>query len=109
EYIAVQGEVKGDKGVLVLSEFAGAAVELPYAVLTNPYDPKALRENLLQALLMNSEERNIRMERLYELINHYDINYWAEDFLAQATVAQEKAIITDMEQVSSTIVEEAAV
>ncbi|MCG2615354.1 glucosylglycerol-phosphate synthase [Terrimonas sp. NA20] len=98
EYIAVQGEVKGDKGVLVLSEFAGAAVELPYAVLTNPYDPKALRENLLQALIMNSEERNMRMERLYELVSHYDINYWAEDFLSQATGAQESPVPQAVEQ-----------
>lgn len=106
EYIAVQGEVSGDKGVLVLSEFAGAAVELPYAVLTNPYDPKALRENLLQALIMNSEERNMRMERLYELVSHYDINYWAEDFLAQATGAQDKSVMPAIEQVTVSAVEE---
>jgi glucosylglycerol-phosphate synthase len=109
EYIAVQGEIKGDKGVLVLSEFAGAAVELPYAVLTNPYDPKALRENLLQALIMNSEERNMRMERLYELVSHYDINYWAEDFLAQATGSQEKTVIKDVGQIAVNAVEEQAV
>lgn len=85
EYIAVQGQLEGDRGVLVLSEFAGSAVELSYVILTNPYDPKALRENLLQALLMNNEERNMRMERLYEQVRHYDIDYWAEDFINQAT------------------------
>lgn len=85
EYIAVQGELAGDKGVLVLSEFAGSAVELSYVILTNPYDPKALKETLLQALLMNSEERNMRMERLYDQVKHYDIDYWAEDFIRQAT------------------------
>ena len=109
EYIAVQGEVRGDKGVLVLSEFAGAAVELPYAVLTNPYDPKALRENLLQALIMNREERNMRMERLYELVSHYDINYWADDFLAQATGVQGRDFPTDAELAAVIVAEEEAV
>jgi glucosylglycerol-phosphate synthase/sucrose-6F-phosphate phosphohydrolase len=84
EYVAVQGELPGNKGVLILSEFAGAAVELPYVVLTNPYDPKALKENLLQALLMPVEERNMRMERLHEHVKYYDIEYWAEDFISQA-------------------------
>ena len=84
EYIAVQGEMKGrDKGVLILSEFAGAAVEFSYALLTNPYDPKSLKDNLLQALLMNAEEKNMRMERLYEQVSHYDIDFWAEDFMTR--------------------------
>ncbi len=84
EYIAVQGEMKGrDKGVLILSEFAGAAVEFSYALLTNPYDPKSLKDNLLQALLMNTEEKNLRMERLYEQVSHYDIDFWAEDFMTR--------------------------
>jgi trehalose-6-phosphate synthase len=84
EYIAVQGEMKGrDKGVLILSEFAGAAVEFSYALLTNPYDPKSLKDCLLQALLMNAEEKNMRMERLYEQVSHYDIDFWAEDFMTR--------------------------
>ncbi|CAN5576765.1 glucosylglycerol-phosphate synthase [soil metagenome] len=98
EYVAVQGELKGDKGVLVISEFAGAAVELQYAVLTNPYDPKSLKDNLLQALLMSEVEKNMRMERLYEQVKYYDIDFWAEDFMNKANpskdtpeVAKEKA------------------
>jgi glucosylglycerol-phosphate synthase len=79
EYIAIQGELPFEKGVLVLSEFAGAAVELPYAVLTNPYDPKSLKDSLLQALLMSKDEKQMRMGRLYDLVKHFDINYWAED------------------------------
>ncbi|MEP7375401.1 MAG: glucosylglycerol-phosphate synthase [Chitinophagaceae bacterium] len=84
EYIAVQGEIPGDKGVLILSEFAGAAVELSYALLTNPYDQKALKENLLQAFRMKPEEKNMRMERLYEQVRHYDIDFWADDFINKA-------------------------
>lgn len=84
EYIAVQGQLAGEKGVLVLSEFAGASVELPYAVLTNPYDQKSLKENLLQALVMSPDEKAMRMERLYEHVKHYDIEYWADDFMKKA-------------------------
>lgn len=80
EYVAVKGELD-KKGALVLSEFAGAAVELPYAILTNPYDPKSLKDSLLQALLLTDEEKQLRMQRLYENVNHFDIDFWANDFL----------------------------
>ncbi|HEX2847245.1 MAG TPA: glucosylglycerol-phosphate synthase [Chitinophagaceae bacterium] len=87
EFIAVQGESPHDKGVLILSEFAGSSVELSYALLTNPYDLRSLKETLLQALLMRPEERNMRMERLYEQIKHYDIEYWANDFIRKASAS----------------------
>lgn len=82
EYVAVQG-LTNCNGVLVLSEFAGAAVELPYSILTNPYDPKSLRDTLLQGLLMTEEDRRRRMQRLFQVVQYFDIHYWAEDFLAQ--------------------------
>lgn len=91
EYVAVQGLLPGEKGVLVLSEFAGASVELPYALLTNPYDRKSLKEGLLQALVMTPEEKQMRMDRLFEHVMHYDIDYWAEDFLRKAFLANEPA------------------
>jgi trehalose-6-phosphate synthase len=90
EYVAVQGQLTGEKGVLILSEFAGAAVELPYALLTNPYDMKSLKENLLQALIMSPEEKQMRMNRLFEQVTHFDINYWADDFIKKAFVANQE-------------------
>jgi glucosylglycerol-phosphate synthase len=81
EYIAVQGQIPGSKGVLVLSEFAGAAVELAYALHTNPYDPKSLKEVLLQALTLSDADKETRLKRLYEQVEHYDIDYWSDDFL----------------------------
>lgn len=82
EYVAVQGQMPHAKGVLVLSEFAGAAVELPYAVLTNPYDARSLKDGLVQALLMSESDAQMRLQRLYEQVSYYDIDYWAKDFLA---------------------------
>lgn len=90
EYIAVQGEYASDKGVLILSEFAGAAVEFSYAVLTNPYDPKSLKDTLLQALLMPREEKNMRMERLYEQVVHFDIDFWASEFMGTVQDIRER-------------------
>lgn len=81
EYVAVQGQLPNAKGVLILSEFAGAAVELPYAVLTNPYDARSLKEGLVQALLMSEGDAQMRLQRLYEQVAYYDIDFWAKDFL----------------------------
>lgn len=54
EYIACQRE---HNGVLILSEFAGAAEELSNAVLVNPYDARAVAEKLTEALEMSDEEK----------------------------------------------------
>lgn len=82
EYVAVQGKLEGD-GALVLSEFAGASVELPYAILTNPYDLKSMKESLLRALLMPSDERSSRIKRLYDQVKNFDVHYWGKDFVRE--------------------------
>lgn len=81
EFVAAQGQLKNPQGVLILSEFAGAAVELPYAILTNPYDMRSLKESLLHALTLADEDKQMRMQRLYEQVEHYDIDFWSDDFL----------------------------
>lgn len=82
EYVGVQGILKKD-GVLIISEFAGASVELSYALLTNPYDSKSLKETLLQALVMDPEEKSLHMQRLFETVKYYDIGYWGKDFMKE--------------------------
>ena len=81
EYVATQGQTDGS-GVLVLSEFAGAAAELHGAVLTNPHDPADLRERLRQALDMDAGERDSRLRGLYDIVCHNDIDRWGREFLA---------------------------
>ncbi len=83
EYIGTKGKLGNWDGVLVLSEFAGASVELPYAVLTNPYDQKNMIETLLKAVVMDENERKVRMQRLYDTVSHYDIEYWGKDFVRE--------------------------
>ena len=65
-------------GVLVLSEFAGAAIELKSAVLANPFSHKSMDRALLQALDMPENERRERMTSMRQTIKKYDIKAWAE-------------------------------
>lgn len=81
EFIAAHG-VRGSSGVLVLSEFAGAAAELKGALLTNPHDPADLIATLLQALTMTADEREGRQRNLFEIVSHYDLARWGQVFLA---------------------------
>lgn len=83
EYVAVQGMIENTTGALIISEFAGASIELPYAIFTNPYDIKSLKESLLQALILDPADKNIRMQRLYESVRYYDIEYWGKDFMKE--------------------------
>ncbi len=84
EYVATQGRTGGD-GVLVLSEFAGAAAELHGAVLTNPHDPVDLRERLKMAIDMGAAERQERLRTLYDTVCHNDVERWGRDFLEAVT------------------------
>ncbi len=81
EYIAVQGQQEKSTGALIVSEFAGVSVELPYAILTNPYDIKDLKEGLLHAMTMDESERALRMDRLYDIVSYYDVERWSKDFM----------------------------
>ena len=61
---------------------------MAYAVQTNPYDPKSMKEALLQALTMGDADKKMRLKRLYEQVEHYDVNSWAEGFLQNLTDSQ---------------------
>lgn len=83
EYCA--SRVDGD-GVLVLSEFAGAAAELQSgALLVNPYDVEGVAEALRAAVLMPEAERRSRFRRLRRIVHDHDIHHWLDTFLRAAT------------------------
>lgn len=84
----VASRVDGD-GVLVLSEFAGAADELPGALRVNPYDVERTAEAYHRALTMPRDERRRRMARLRDRVLGYDSERWARDFLAAVDAAAE--------------------
>ena len=70
-------------GVLVLSEFAGAADELDGALIVNPYDVDGVADSIHRALTMPIEERTKRMTAMRRRVAAYDIHAWAGAFLTQ--------------------------
>ena len=70
-----------DDGVLVLSEFAGAAEELRDAVIVNPYDIEGTAESIHRALIMEPAERTHRMRALRATVFAHDVHRWTESFL----------------------------
>jgi trehalose 6-phosphate synthase/phosphatase len=79
EYVACKAE--GD-GVLVLSEFAGAAAEMGEALLINPFDEERTALSIERALTLDEDERRRRMEHLHSRILHNNVFRWGERFLA---------------------------
>jgi trehalose 6-phosphate synthase/phosphatase len=79
EYVACKAE--GD-GVLVLSEFAGAAAEMGEALLINPFDEERTALSIERALTLDEDERRRRMARLHSRILHNNVFRWGERFLA---------------------------
>ncbi|MFH1501799.1 MAG: trehalose-6-phosphate synthase [Candidatus Eisenbacteria bacterium] len=82
EYCAASLE---ENGVLILSEFAGAAAELQRgAILVNPYDVVRMADAIHQAIHMPPDERHERMRRLRQGIRRRDIFWWVDSFLNAA-------------------------
>jgi trehalose 6-phosphate synthase/phosphatase len=82
EYVA--SRLHGD-GVLILSEFAGAADELKDALLVNPYNTESVVEAIKTAIDMPYDEQVGRMSRLRENVTTKDIHHWTETFLNELT------------------------
>jgi trehalose 6-phosphate synthase len=82
EYVASRVD---NTGVLVLSEFAGAARELRRALLVNPRDIDGLAATIAQALRMPREESRRRMAVLRMIVRRADVFHWADEFLSTLT------------------------
>jgi trehalose 6-phosphate synthase/phosphatase len=74
-----------EDGVLILSEFAGAADELTDALLVNPYDIDGTAEAIHTALTMDPVERRRRMRALREQVSANDVHRWVSTFLDTLT------------------------
>jgi trehalose 6-phosphate synthase len=79
EYVAAQDPE--DPGVLILSRFAGAAFQMPQALIVNPYDEQSMVDALARALAMPLDERRQRWEALMEAVSREDISAWRDRFL----------------------------
>jgi glucosylglycerol-phosphate synthase len=80
EYVVAQDAVDG-AGVLVLSEFAGAAVELHGATMTNPYHIEGMTAVLAEALSFPEASRRQTIRRLTAIVEQHDVESWSRELL----------------------------
>ncbi|WP_417806410.1 alpha,alpha-trehalose-phosphate synthase (UDP-forming) [Thioclava sp.] len=79
EYIAAQNPE--NPGVLILSQFAGAAEQMEEALIVNPHDTEQMATSMLTALLMSLSERRERYHALMRGLTTYDVHWWSKAFL----------------------------
>jgi trehalose 6-phosphate synthase len=80
EFVAAQDP--NDPGILVLSQFAGAAAELTAALIVNPYDEAAVAAALEQGLVMGLEERRARHAAMLDVMRRNSLEAWRDRFLS---------------------------
>jgi len=81
EYVAASVDVDG---VLILSEFTGAADELGrQALMVNPHDVDDIKEAIVRAVRLTPRERSHRMRRLRRTVRTHDVDAWSDGFLAE--------------------------
>jgi trehalose 6-phosphate synthase len=96
EFIASRDD---EHGVLVLSQFTGAARELHDALLVNPYHGEQCAEALYRALIMPADEQRVRMRSMRRLVQEFNVYRWAGAMLLDA------ARLRNRRRVSQRIVE----
>ena len=79
EYVAAQDP--DDPGMLILSRFAGAAAQMPSALLINPHSPDDIAHAIRMALDMSLEERKERYDALISTVRDDNVQVWTENFL----------------------------
>ncbi|PVH17263.1 alpha,alpha-trehalose-phosphate synthase [UDP-forming] [Candidozyma duobushaemuli] len=80
EYIACQQE---NNGVLILSEFAGAAQSLNGALIVNPWSSEDMCEAIKESLTLPEEKKAINFNKVFNYISKYTSGYWGESFVKQ--------------------------
>jgi trehalose 6-phosphate synthase/phosphatase len=90
EFVASRKDLKG---VLVLSEFAGAAAELTEAILVNPNDIQSMKQGLLEALDLTDDEQKSRMSKMQGHLRQNDIIKWLNATLGDLQKAKKHNVI----------------
>lgn len=86
----VASSLSKDPGMLVLSRFAGSAIDLTEAIIINPYDLDEMVEGIRRALEMDKKEKIKRIARMVEKLEENNVYKWAEDFVKSALFAKEE-------------------
>ncbi|MDX3899770.1 MAG: alpha,alpha-trehalose-phosphate synthase (UDP-forming) [Sphingobium sp.] len=89
EYVAAQDP--DDPGVLILSRFAGAAMQLKDALLINPYSPEEMSDAITRALAMPRDERRQRWRAMMDSVEGQDIQWWRSSFTERLAASRDDA------------------
>lgn len=81
EFVAARDD---ERGVLLLSTFAGASRELSEALIINPYDIRSMVEAIEEALLMPEDEQRERMRLMREIVRLRNVYRWAGQMVLDA-------------------------
>jgi len=92
EFVAARDD---DAGVLILSQFTGAARELPEALVVNPYDSDQCAAALDVALTMPLRQQRARMRLMRGLLREFNVYRWAGRMLLDAAVVRRRARFID--------------
>jgi trehalose 6-phosphate synthase len=92
EFVAARDD---ERGVLVLSQFTGAARELPEAVIVNPYDADECAAALHAALVMPEKEQRTRMRLMRGLVQEFNVFRWAGRMLIDAAGMRNRSRLLD--------------
>src|SRR5690606_18540451 len=101
EYVASKVD---KKGVLILSEMAGASKELLEAILVNPNDKQAVVDAIYEALTMPPEEQEARMSLMQENLRKYDVFQWVDVFMDRLDDVKKKQAEFRSKNVDSQII-----
>ncbi|TBU43754.1 alpha,alpha-trehalose-phosphate synthase TPS1 subunit [Dichomitus squalens] len=82
EYIACQQE---RQGVMILSEFAGAAQSLNGSIVVNPWDSQQVADAIFEAVTMDADTRAENHRKLFKYVNKYSAAYWGTSFVREMT------------------------
>ena len=91
EFVAARDD---EQGVLVLSQFTGAARDLTEALIVNPYDMGQSSDALALALRMPQDEQRERMRSMRRLVSEFNVYRWAGRMIVDAAELRRKERIT---------------
>ncbi|RPA98804.1 glycosyl transferase [Choiromyces venosus 120613-1] len=88
EYIATQQK---RHGVMILSEFTGAAQSLSGSIVVNPWNTEELANAIHEAITMPPNRREANHKKLYEYVTKYTSSFWGQTFVGELTSLSEKS------------------
>ena len=92
EFVASRDD---ERGVLVLSQFTGAARELHDALLVNPYHSEQCAQALYRALTMPADEQRLRMRSMRRLVQEFNVYRWAGAMLLDAARLRQRQRVSE--------------